>query len=252
MSMDTKREYDNEYLNIIEDGEITELELISGLDIMGLSPYENLDGLKLKVSNGLSHVFVYTKYDNVYQMFKKEATVSRIVDILKSVNNTIKTDYVEYDLSKYITNIKKYDIDKKLVVWNKITPLNSFKTEELQKIISCNIFKLLWDIGKALTGLHQNNILHGDCRLDNIGIYEGNFVLFDFDGSRVSDLEEDIFYKDFYDFKKSIEFNLDKNFKKIKHHIPLSETNFLFSLLDKQEIEPLEAVSFLNSLEIIV
>lgn len=250
--MENIKRYANEYLNIIEEGEITEIELIYALDIMGLSPYQNLEGLSLKVSNGLSHVFVYTKYKDVYQIFKKEATVSRIVSILKNINNVIKIDYIDYDLSKYITNIKKYDIDKKLIVWNKIRPLNSFKTEELQNIIIDNIFKLLWDIGKALTGLHKNNILHGDCRIDNIGIYEGNFVLFDFDGSRVSDIKENILYKDFYDFKKSIEFNLDKKFKMIKHHIPLTDTNFLFSLLDKQETEPLEAVSFFNSLEIIV
>lgn len=248
-----EKEYNVEFLNIIEDGEITEPELNFALDMMGLSPYENLEGLKLKVSNGMSHVFVYSKYEDVYQIFKKHATVLRIVELLKSVNNIIKTDYVEYDLLKYITNIKRYDIDKKLIIWNKIKPLNSFETEELQSIIINNIFKLLWDIAKALTGLHKNNILHGDCRLDNIGIYEGNFVLFDFDGSRVSNpKEENILYKDFYDFKRSIEFNLDKNFKKIKHHVPFTNTNFLYSLLDKQEIEPVDAVAFLNSLKIIV
>jgi tRNA A-37 threonylcarbamoyl transferase component Bud32 len=67
--------------------------------------------------------------------------------------------------------------------------------------------KFIWDISKGLYGLHSLFILHGDPTIDNIGIRNGVFILFDFDSSKI-DVEFVSFKKDNWEFLKSLKFNL--------------------------------------------
>ena len=83
---------------------------------------------------------------------------------------------------------------------------------------------------KGLYGLHFNLILHGDSRVDNIGIKNNNFVLFDFDNSNIGN-EIVSFRKDNWDFLKSLEFNIgENNWKNIlRMHPYISDTDFIIN-----------------------
>lgn len=87
----------------------------------------------------------------------------------------------------------------------------------------------LQDIGKALYGLHLNCISHQDSRLDNIGIYNNNFVLYDFDGAYLQKYYN--FDKDIYDLKKSLKYNLEKEFKKIESYMCFTTSKELLTFM---------------------
>ena len=119
-----------------------------------------------------------------------------------------------------------------------------------------NIVKFFWDIGKALHGLHSNMICHGDSRVDNIGIRNGRFVLFDFDGSSKQSVYSDVFLKDYYDLAKSVKFRMrEENFKQVKKFIPEPDYNFLECIMKINSggsSNPKEIIEKLDSLEIIL
>ena len=53
--------------------------------------------------------------------------------------------------------------------------------EKLSDFVRRNAKKIIFDITNAIEGLYQNNLAQGDARLDNVGIKNGKFVLFDYD-----------------------------------------------------------------------
>ena len=178
-----ENEYDQIETNIIET-------------FLLMSGKKDIKNTSIKVSNGLSAVFITDEDPFVFQVYKIGEVSSKINNLL----SRLKTDVLIYfdlgydDLVKYEYNIKKhyplvlgnYDC---CIKWEKITPLNSFTKDKLFNIIKNNLVKLMWDIGKVLKGFHKNGMYHGDSRIDNIGIKNGNFVLFDFDSSRVFGIE---------------------------------------------------------------
>lgn len=93
-----------------------------------------------------------------------------------------------------------------ILLWEKIVPLNSYSEEQKKEFVKQNLYKLLWDIGKALTTIHKRNYVHGDPTIDNIGIKNGNLCLFDFDASKVigNKIEED----DYRIFEHSIQYHM--------------------------------------------
>lgn len=212
----------NKYQNIIDEGEVTNNIIQEVVKNMG-----NVVNLNVKTSNGSSFVFITPEKNNVYQYFKYSTTTTRILKILKSITNDnikliVNNNIIEYNLYDFICKFVTY-IPSNIIVWKKHTCLNSFEPEEIKKIITENLSKFLWDIGKSLYALHENNICHGDARIDNIGILNDNFILFDFDGSRISNVDSE---KDIYDFIKSIEFNVGEViWSNIKFFIPSSRHN---------------------------
>ena len=219
----------NKFQNILDDGEVSSDVLFNVVNKMG-----NINNLDVKSSNGSSFVFISSELNNVYQYFSNQNISLRIFNLISklSINNIItKNTYngiIIYNLFDYLSLFINY-IPNNIIVWEKHLCLNSFSKEEISLIIEKNLIKILWDIGKALYGLHTYNIKHGDARIDNIGIKNNKFILFDFDGT-TDDYDKqlsnnfDIYYKDIYDFKRSIQFNIgDNKYKKIKSLIP--ETN---------------------------
>jgi hypothetical protein len=88
-----------------------------------------------------------------------------------------------YNPFNYITPFKNYIPDTS-ICWQKIIPLNSSPDTLLSTVfLNTNYLKICYDISKALYSLKKIGIIHNDTCLDNVGIYKGNFVLFDFDGS---------------------------------------------------------------------
>jgi len=194
---------------------------------------------EVKISNGNSIVFISKEDENVYQYYKDETVCKNIFFIMNKVNKNKRNKlYFEENVLKYnnfdfIVNLVSY-IPNNVIVWKKVFCLNMLEGKELSSFILKNIKKLVWDISKALNTLHNLNIYHGDCRIDNIGIYNGNFILFDFDGSKISNTKEyTLMEKDVYDFISSIRFNVGDEFKLIRDLFPNSyySSYYLMSFL---------------------
>jgi hypothetical protein len=96
----------------------------------------------------------------------------------------------------------------------------------------------LYDISKALLILKSIDIIHNDCLLDNIGIFDGNFVIFDFDGSGSPREKIKDFDYDFNTLKKSFEFH---GFK-----LPFKYTG-IFSVI--QYVSTRDLISFSESFD---
>lgn len=213
----------NIYQHIIDEGEITIETINKVVKIMG----NYVNSLDVKSSNGSSFVFITPSDVNVYQYFKYDDTASRIIKILNSIlKKNIKINYanniITYNLHDFICKFVSYEPNN-IIIWKKHVCLNSFDKLTIKNIIINNLSKLLWDIGRSLYALHQNNIYHGDARIDNIGILNGNFILFDFDGSRMSPIDSE---KDVYDFTRSIKFNVGNVvWNDIKCFIPTNSYN---------------------------
>jgi hypothetical protein len=92
-------------------------------------------------------------------------------------------------------------------VWTLIKPLNSLPGVLLsEEFLSKNYIKICYDISKGLYALKLIGIIHNDTRLDNVGILNGNFVLFDFDGSGTPDSKCKDYIDDYRDLLKSFKF----------------------------------------------
>jgi hypothetical protein len=247
--MDKKDLAYNEYNDEIDSDIIDTFLLMSG--------QKDIKNINIKVSNGLSAVFVSNDDTFVFQVYKLGKVSSKINSLLSNLN----TDIVVYfdlgydDLIKYEYNITKhyplilgsYDC---CIKWQKITPLNSFTKDKLFEIIKNNLVKLLWDIGKVLKGFHKNGMYHGDSRIDNIGIKDGNFVLFDFDSSNSCNSWDSITLRDFYIFITSIKFNLGDFYSEIEHKVPDNKLDFLNTLIESINCD--KPIEYLDTLEIIL
>jgi len=241
----------NKYQNIIDEGEVTYDIIEQVVKNMG-----SVEKLNVKSSNGTSFVFISPEKNNVYQYFSNSNTVYRILKIIESILKVnikliFKNSTVEYNLYDFICQFISYKPDN-IIVWKKHICLNFFDSEKIKKIINNNIVKLIWDIGKSLCGLHENKILHGDARIDNIGILNGKFILFDFDGSNLSTDNN----KDIYDFIISIKFNVGDLWNNIKINIPeniCSAREFIYDIIKIQQrnIPNCDIIDTLNNLKII-
>jgi hypothetical protein len=222
--------------HLILDGEID----INILTIINKYIGENVKTLEYKSSNGLSFVFISKDIDTVFQYYLNKNTCNKIKNIFyhiigmtTQINKKIyfkKNIYnLNFNLLDYLSNFIGQKEDN-IIIWEKIDCLNSFPKDILSNIILNNITKILWDISKCLYGLHFNLILHGDPRVDNIGIRNGNFVLFDFDNSSM-DSSISSYRKDNWDFLKSLEFNVGKkHFENIKSNHPyIIDTDFMIN-----------------------
>jgi len=223
--------------HFIDDYCISKEAVLAVVERMNISsPFD------IKSSNDTSFVFVSSS-DYVYQYFKNKNVPLRIVQLLTSLNRDITNNDlgVSFDLNRYISNYVYFLPANDIIVWKKITPLNSFTAEKKAKVIKDNLHKLVWDISKALYGFHTNNLLHGDARIDNIGIRDDNFVLFDFDGSSID--EHNVYKKDYYDLITSIIFNTPSLKNEISHlKNSTNLINDIFSIFDGsvQDLEDLE------------
>jgi hypothetical protein len=96
------------------------------------------------------------------------------------------------------------------IVWERIECLNQIDTNRRMQLIRSNFIKFLWDILKGIFAMYACGLRHGDPSLDNIGIRDGRFVLFDYNlsgkvgaANSFSTLERDLYY-----FSRSLRWNL--------------------------------------------
>jgi len=201
-------------------------------DILQKHPHITIEDMKPTSSSGSCVVilidnanFVVQYYlqdyiaEKVYTNYMKMISEDIIITPLKIqdpyIPRRLRTpDYVADVLDiklAYLTEdyiVKLIERDENTFVWNKITALNSIPESDKSEYVKNNLWKLLWDIGKALTAIHSNGVVHRDCTIDNIGVNDkGDYCLFDFDSSRSEDITEEMIKNDFNMFEKSIKFH---------------------------------------------
>jgi len=135
----------------------------------------------------------YNIYDSAYQYFLDPDMAKNIFHLMVALYRkrhiSIQPFYdsskpaITFDCLRYLAQFITY-IPDRVIVWRRHLCLSELTDKARVELIMKNITKLLWDIGKALCGLHQLGVAHGDCRLDNVGISHGDFVLFDFGSSK--------------------------------------------------------------------
>jgi serine/threonine protein kinase len=146
--------------------------------------------------------FVFVGHRKAYQVFVNPDVVDRMREMINDIPKSIRlnihkiigigrratTAYnfnIEYDVARYIPFTNRSSKKGKfplLIEWQIILPLN--KLQNIKQKILDNYPKFCWDINKALYALHSAGYVHGDARIDNIGINQyGNFCLYDFDMS---------------------------------------------------------------------
>ena len=231
-----------------------------------LKKFGDVNSIEVKSSNDSSFVILSEEKENVYQIFSYDQMAKKIFNIINymSKNRYQKINFegdfshdlsYEYNLYDYIPQLVSY-IPENIIVWKKHVCLNNFNKEKIKEIICSNIIKLLWDIGLCLYILHSKGIIHGDVCIDNIGIANNKFILFDYDGSEIK-YDRNLNYKDLLDFIKSIKFNCDNKWKSISKYIP-SECSSVYEFLDeilyyeykKVSKTYLEAITKLNNMSI--
>lgn len=203
-----------DFQNLLLDEEIN-VDILNKA-ILYIGKVKNLD---YKSSNGSSFVFISNENNIAVQYFKNQKIPDKIKIIFEIINKTenfflnkkfyFKNEsfILNFKLKNHLSNFIDYKKQDNIIIWEKHKCLNSYTKDMLVKILSNNITKIIWDISKGLFGLHSLFILHGDPTIDNIGIRNGKFILFDFDSSKI-DVDHVSFKKDNWEFLKSLKFNV--------------------------------------------
>ena len=176
--------------------EVHQKQIATTLELMQQTCPGSVGTLKVISSSGGSYVLLSPDCDYVYQVFVNEGKAEYVHKLTEVFNLEATIDLVcpgpgmpfaipyQYQPRNYLANAELYFPDNHTIAWVKISTLNQYEESELMALIQLNMAKLLWDIGLGLHALHTQGVRHADVRLDNIGINDqGNFVLFDFDGS---------------------------------------------------------------------
>jgi hypothetical protein len=226
---------------------------------------DELIGLKEKTSSGSSTVYLDEKEDTVYQKFISKETAARIADIMLKLMKKGRIEYnilfqtgfgprkqihlqekISYGVFEYITPFRFWD-ENGTIAWNYIKPLNDSEKTMSANFLSKNYIKIWYDISKALLALKSIGIMHNDTVIDNIGIRNGKFVLFDFDGSGTPETKGKDFIDDFTNLRKSFEFRGVK----VEGAEKLQGINSTIEFVSKLKgITLQEAFRYLESLEI--
>jgi hypothetical protein len=241
------------FQHIIDDGEVSK-------DILDtiLNKFGDISDLSVLSSNGSSFVFISSEKINVYQYFNFKNIVLNILNIFEIIkkNNIVKfnldLEFFKININDHICQFISHEPEN-IIVWKKHLCLNSFDNNYKKHFILKNILKLTWDIGKCLYSLHENNIYHGDPTIDNIGILNNNFILFDFDASKNFN-NNDKYYlskNDIYKFINSIKFNTS-NDKNINFYNDTTSYQYLLNIIEDGNLSYTNRINELNSLKIIL
>lgn len=176
---------------------------------------ENNNYLVESITTSSGSSFVVIGEDLVWQYYISREIKNNICEMFRDLsNNPIVEDErgekYDYNIFNYLTQLyfTSCDTGNNIIVWQKIMPISNLDNSFILK----NLNKLKNDVKLALSGLHSKRYIHGDCRIDNIGYNGKNFVLLDFDMSKVAFSNEDQ-QKDFKTFNESLEIKLQEIYK---------------------------------------
>lgn len=194
--------------------------------------------LSITSSSGSVLVLIFDNF--VIKLFLSELTYNKEIKIIEKCNSKkniingigyislingkiIKRKFIDinHNLNDTKTNIF-LSIIQKLNMTTYINNNRLYLTINLDNVLK--LMKLFLDIGVALEYLHSNKTLHGDCRMDNIGYLNGEYILFDFNVSRK---EDKYFDSDIDTLIKSVKFYLgskiDERSKEFINFVKLSK-----------------------------
>jgi len=175
-----------------------------------LSMYENIskvlnhdmlknEKFKITSSSGSSNILIFENLDIVVQVYNFKKSIEIILTLMKILNHkeSIEINFkffsgtcfrdriIDFNVSKsfnvmdYVCNFVSYDEGSDSIVWRKLIPLKSIQAYE--SFVRNNWKKFLWDTSIILFILNKLKLTHSDFTLDNLGIYNGNFVIYDLD-----------------------------------------------------------------------
>ena len=143
---------------------------------------------------------------NYFSEYKQVKQLAQEIENSKYVHLWIDTHSYTYILKLFFVEYEQFDDSSQSITWCKVETLNSLDTKERIALVSRNLEKLVWDILRAVIGLDLYGFSHGDVSIDNIGMFNGRFVLYDYNMSRITNLS--FRSRDLYNFGKSIRFHL--------------------------------------------
>jgi len=150
------------------------------------------DELSIVTSSGSSFVIKPShKAEEVYQYFFSRETMNNIVDMYKAVYP-----------HPHIVEMTRFNLQSQVISWRRLEfPDKEQVVNEIREI-GCSI-------SDALDHIHEKGYIHGDPRLDNVGLfgYPPKYVLFDFNLSKKSNNPED-HQRDRYVLAKSIVYHV--------------------------------------------
>lgn len=218
------------------------------------------DNITLTESNGSSTVIISKIHTYIFQHYVSLKVFNNICDLMQKISSSHHITFTHddftfsYSLKDYITLFIDSINQHNTIIWEKIVPCNSLNYTSLNTFVTKNIYKIMWDIGKSLYGLHYNNYIHGDPTIDNIGIKNNTFILYDYDNS--TKLKFENINSDYYKLNRSFSLYIDdKNICKKISYI-LNQNNMMLMELIKtiqyehsfKNIE--ETFTYLNNLNI--
>jgi hypothetical protein len=152
------------------------------------------------------------------QQFQSKGEYERCVEIARTIQKSPSISFTiqdvnapvweyTYRLSDFHSRMESHDVGKQSITWHRIFCLNQIQDVGVRiGLIRENRNRFLWDIFRAIFGLHEHGIAHGDVSLDNIGIRQGKFVLYDYNLSQQATEERK--NRDVHSLFRSLRFHL--------------------------------------------
>lgn len=173
---------------------------------------------KIVSSSGSVLVMVFDTF--VIKLFQNKKTFDKVFTTLDCAYES-GCDFIVKMIDW--VSIQNDEIRIHAIVTEKLSPIVTYNGDENKLNLKNNeIFKLFYDIGRALDAIHNFGYTQGDCTFDNIGRINDRFVLFDFNCTgKVRVRNDDIAF-----LVRSAKFNLKTMDKKMKDFLEyVSSTN---------------------------
>jgi hypothetical protein len=163
---------------------------------------------KIVSSSGSVLVMVFDTF--VIKLFQNKKTFDKVFTTLDCAYES-GCDFIVKMID--CVSIQNDEICIHAIVTEKLSPIVTYNGNENQLNLKNNeIFKLFYDIGRALDAIHNFGYTQGDCTLDNIGRINDRFVLFDFNCTgKIEYRNDDVAF-----LVRSANFNLKEMNEKVK------------------------------------
>ncbi len=164
-------------------------------------------------------------FERIKQIFKAvDASRHQTFDVCAIAGHSLNSPrlHINYDLTQFLVRPQNWYPELQTIVWDKIQPINHLPSTWLMSQID----HLIWDIGKAIAGLHLIGYSHADVRIDNIGWNGRQFVLYDFNLTKPHQVSQ--YSNDYLTFGRSLRDALNLPLDTL---VPFAKVDYQFFLL---------------------